>query len=49
MKIFELVSDDILIERDWHSIASRSEEEEEKERIEKDSRIVEVLHGFYSF
>ncbi len=50
MKIFELVSDEVLIKRDWHSIVSRSEDEkEEKERIEKDSRIVEVLHGFYSF
>lgn len=47
MKIFELVSDEILIERDW--IVSRSEDEKEEERIEKDSRIAEVLHGFYSF
>lgn len=49
MKIFELVSDEVLVERDWHSVVSRSEDEKEEERIEKDSRIVEVLHGFYSF
>ena len=47
MKIFELISDEIIVERDWHQMVSV--EEEKEERIEKDSRIVEVLQGFYSF
>lgn len=47
MKIFELISDEVIVERDWHQMVSV--EEEKEERIEKDIRIVEVLQGFYSF
>ena len=47
MKIFESISDEVIIERDWYQMVSV--EEEKEERIEKDSRIVEVLQRFYSF